>query len=238
MTKLDSRRDVAKGTIGALGIAFDLATPFLRKARAHWGVSRNEASRYFVGDELVPEPTWGWTHGITINRSMADVWPWVAQIGQSKAGFYSYQWLENLAGCDILNADTIHPDWTKLQIGDEFYLHPKAPPLYVVDADPGCYFLVSSKNPDPAFKPIHVEADLEGVVVSWLFSLEPLGEDRCRLISRYRVKHGPNWKQWLQFGPWTTESVGFVMDRGMLLGIKKRAEKFVLPYRPRAVVVG
>ena len=38
------------------------------------------------------------------------VWPWIAQIGQDRGAFYSYAWLENLAGCRLRNADHIHPD--------------------------------------------------------------------------------------------------------------------------------
>lgn len=46
------------------------------------------------------------------------VWPWLMQLGQDKAGFYSYEFMENLAGCRIIGADRIRPDWQHLQVGD------------------------------------------------------------------------------------------------------------------------
>jgi hypothetical protein len=53
------------------------------------------------------EPRWSWTHGIDIAVSAGNVWPWVAQLGANRGGFYSYQWLENLAGCSLHNAEAI-----------------------------------------------------------------------------------------------------------------------------------
>ena len=48
------------------------------------------------------------THAITIRAPVEEVWPWLAQIGQDRGGFYSYEWLENLAGCEMRNADRVH----------------------------------------------------------------------------------------------------------------------------------
>jgi hypothetical protein len=59
------------------------------------------------------------------------VWPWIAQIGQGRGGFYSYQLLENLLGCGIENAEAIHREWQRLAVGDPVRLHEKAPPLRV-----------------------------------------------------------------------------------------------------------
>jgi len=62
------------------------------------------------GDERVPAPTSHWTHGIDIDAPAETVWPWIAQVGADKGGFYSHQWLENVAGCDVKNADRVHPE--------------------------------------------------------------------------------------------------------------------------------
>lgn len=58
-----------------------LVTPFLRGSRETWGIDPAAASRAFPGDELVPAPSWGWTHAVEIDAPVAEVWPWVAQIG-------------------------------------------------------------------------------------------------------------------------------------------------------------
>ncbi len=107
-----------------------LLTPFLRRTRNHWGVSPAEAEAPRPGDELVPAPVWAWTHGVQIDATPEQVWRWTAQVGADRAGFYSYQWLENLVGCELRNADAVHPEW-ELKVGDALLLHPKAPPLRV-----------------------------------------------------------------------------------------------------------
>jgi hypothetical protein len=225
-------RDVVSGIVGAAGIAIDLATPFLRPLRGHWGMSRAEALRSFPGDECVPEPVWSWTHAVEIDARVDQVWPWVAQIGQDKAGFYSYQWLENLAGCRIRNADAIDPEWTELHVGDAFRLHPSAPPLRVTQVEPGRYFVVRD---EPAARPDANAGGEHWVHVSWLFMVEPIGYGRSRLISRYRVAYGRSWQMRLLYGAWTIESIGFVMDRRMLLGVKQRAERASAKSAGRAV---
>jgi hypothetical protein len=60
---------------------------------------------------------------------------------------------------------------------------------------------------------------------SWLFFVEPLGENRCRFISRYRAACSEDIATRLAFGPSLLEPVGFAMDRRMLLGVKERVER-------------
>ena len=62
------------------------------------------------GDGLVLEPAIESTRAIIIRAPVEEVWPWLAQIGQDRGGFYSYEWLENLAGCRMRNADRVHPE--------------------------------------------------------------------------------------------------------------------------------
>lgn len=210
----DGFRDLAEGALGAAGILLDLLTPFLRPARSHWGIDEETARRDYPGDGLVSEPRWGWTHGVEIDAPPERVWPWVAQIGADRGGFYSYQWLENLAGCGVRNAETIHPEWT-LREGDGLKLHPSLPPLPVVAVEPGRYFLAYASAEDK--KEPWVEA-------SWLFLVEELPRGRSRFVSRFRSSSSDDLATRLAYGPYITESVGFVMDRQMLRGVKKRAE--------------
>jgi len=211
-------RDVREGVVGAAGILFDLATPFLAGVRNHWGVDEETADRELPGDDLVPNPRWSWTHGIEIAAPTKDVWPWIAQIGADKGGFYSYQWLENLAGCGIRNAETAHAEW-EVRLGDAMLLHPRMPRLPVVAVEPGRWFVVHGA-PD-------IRALREGrswVDVSWLFHLEPLSNECTRFISRFRSNSSDDLLSRIQYGSYVTESVGFVMDRRMLLGVKERVE--------------
>ena len=94
-------REVVEGIEGAFLIGANLALwPLLRGWRLRWGATDDEIQRTLPGDELVPNPKWSYTHTITIRVPPAEVWPWLAQMGQGRGGFYSYEWLENLVGCD------------------------------------------------------------------------------------------------------------------------------------------
>ena len=212
-------RDVLAGASGAAIMLASFSTSFLRGAREHWGLDQATAVRAYPGDELVDAPQWKWTHGIEIDAPAADVFPWVAQIGADRAGFYSYQWLENLAGCGVRNAETIHPEWA-VREGDSLLLHPDMPALRVVSVEPGKWFV--------AHAPPDEEARAAGepwATVSWLFFVEALDEGRSRVISRYRCACSEDLRTQLEVGPTLIEPIGFAMDRRMLIGIKERAER-------------
>jgi len=72
-------------------------------------------------------------------------------MGADRGGFYSYQWLENIVGCKVSNAETIHPEW-EVTAGAEFSLGSQMPPLRVADAKRGEYFVVH-RPPDPDSRP-------------------------------------------------------------------------------------
>ena len=98
---------------------------------------------------LVPQPKQISTRVITIQASAADIWPWLAQIGQGRGGFYSYDWLENLIGCEIHNADRIISEFQQLAVGDKVRLGPEGYPFYTVAAvEPKG----AAKGWSPAFK--------------------------------------------------------------------------------------
>jgi hypothetical protein len=164
-----------------------------------WGATEDEPQRSLPGDELVSDPGNESTRAVTIEAPVEEVWPWLAQIGQDRGGFYSYEWLENLAGCRMRNADRIHPEWQERDVGETVFLHP-ANGLKVA-----------------LFEPKRVLA-LKG----WgAFVLEPLDERRTRLIARGRGQPG------LASVAYTLllEIPHFIMERKMLLGIKERAER-------------
>ncbi|HET8936466.1 MAG TPA: hypothetical protein VFN67_23640 [Polyangiales bacterium] len=215
----DDARDVLEGLGGAARMALHLVTPFTREAHSHWGMSVADASRRYPGDELVPTPRWSWTHGVEIGAKPEAVWPWIAQIGATRGGFYSYQWLENLIGCDVHNAEAIHPEW-EMQLGDELKLHPKAPGLKIVAMERGRW-LVAQGAPDMQAK----AAGQPWVSVSWLFYVEPLGTGRSRCVSRYRVDYSDDLRTRMSFGRSLVEPIGFAMDRRMLKGIQTRVER-------------
>jgi len=211
--------DVTEGIEGAAIMLAAFLTPFLRGARNHWGLSEADAARVYPGDESIAEPRWAWTHGIEIDAAAERVWPWIAQIGADRGGFYSYQWLENLVGCDLQNAEVLHDDWTP-RLGGGLSLHPKLPPLEIVWFEPGRAIVARAAAPPKARASGEPWAEM-----TWLFLVEPLSEGRCRLISRFRCVGSSDLRSRWALSPVWLEPVGFAMDRRMLKGVKERAER-------------
>jgi hypothetical protein len=176
----------------------------------HWGATAEERTATLPGDALVPGATDQSTRAVLIRAPADDVWRWVVQIGQDRGGFYSYDWLENLFGADIHNAERVRPEWQTLRAGD---LVRAIPPGYlggVLDETPG--WRVAAIEPGRWF-----------VLQGWgLFLVEPVTATTSRLVVRTRFRDETWWGPVvtrLGFGP-----VHFVMERRMLLGVRARAE--------------
>ena len=84
---------------------------------------RWESGDLLPDDELIAAPDLTATGAITVRAPAGEVWPWVAQLGQGRGAFYSYDFLENLAGYDIHSADRV-AEWQDIKTGDEVRLHP------------------------------------------------------------------------------------------------------------------
>ena len=171
----------------------------LRPRLRRWGATNDEQRARYRAMMLVPDPAIVSTWAVTIDAPAEDVWPWVAQIGQDRGGFYSYEWLENLAGCKLRNADRIHPEWQQRTVGEIVPLH----------LESGFPWPTSSRHGRWCWS-------------GWgPFVVEPIDEHRTRLISRSRVPKGWGALAYSQL----LEIPHFVMQRKMLLGIKERAER-------------
>jgi hypothetical protein len=96
-----------------------------RRWQLRWGTTSQEAGGPLPGDELIADPDLSATRAVTIGVPAGQVWPWIAQLGQGRGGFYSYDFLENLAGCHIHSADRIVPEWQELGAGDQVRLAPQ-----------------------------------------------------------------------------------------------------------------
>jgi hypothetical protein len=194
-----------------------IAYPVIWRRKRRWGTVATEATAPLPGDELVPEPRWDYTFGVGIAAAPEDVWPWIAQIGQGRGGFYTYQTLENLLGCKITNTTEILPEHQHPAVGDEIYLHPTAPPLRIesVDAPNG---LVLLGSPAP-------QGDAEKWGKStWQFVLTPGADGGCRFLTRGRYDYTDDWKSRFTFGGVPIKVISFVMSRKMMLEVKRLAE--------------
>lgn len=204
---------------GAALIVWHLvATPFIGRRRLRWGTVGTEASDSLPCDELVAEPKWSYTLGIHVDAAPEAVWPWIAQIGQGRGGYYTYQTLENMVGCRITNTTEILPDHQRPAVGDDIYLHPTAPPLRVeVVEPPNALVLFGS--------PADVGAATSWGVSTWQFVVRARPDGGSRLLTRGRYDHAPDWRSRLMFGRFPIEAISFVMSRKMMIEIKRLAER-------------
>ena len=194
-----------------------IATPFIGRRRLCWGTLGTEATDSLRGDELVPEPKRSYTLGITVDAPPEVVWPWIAQLGQGRGGFYTYQTLENMVGCRITNATEIYPDHQHPAVGQDIYLHPTAPPMKIEIVDPPNALVLLGSPADAGSE--------DGWGIStWQFVVTRGLAGGCRFLTRGRYDFSPDWKSRLAFGRIPLEVISFVMSRKMMLEIKRLAE--------------
>lgn len=204
--------------------------PPLQNRYRRWNTSGDEAARALPGDERVPDPLVTQTLAVTIDARPAEVWPWLAQIGQERGGMYSYELLENIARCQMRNADRIVPAW-ELRVGNLVRLGPPGYPVHsVVGLERGRWLLLAGADiktgevPDPP-----QPGQAEYTNYSWVFFLEERPDGTTRLITRNRLDYAPRSFAFKVIWQWITDPIGFVMTRKMLLEIKRRAEKTPAP---------
>lgn len=196
----------------------------IRPTLLYWGATVDEVKQTLPGDELVPEPQMTTTYATTINAPPAQVWPWLAQMGQGRGGLYSYEALENLMHLDMHNADRIIPELQNLKVGDEVRLTPTdALALEVATLEPERTLVLCNPN-------LHHGEGKAGnyfkaeMNVSWAFILEPVGGYATRLLVRLHMGYQPNLPTVLAVHL-MQEPAQFIMLRKMMLGIKQRVER-------------
>jgi hypothetical protein len=201
---------------GAVSIAACIvASPLLRPWYSRWGATREEEKIPMPGDDLVPAPILEATRGITIKASAEAIWPWLVQLGQGRAGFYSYQRLENLAGCGIQNAAEILPKFQNIKNGDLVRLGPEGYPAFdVAEVEPEVALILRGDLPNPSGQP---------TTWLWIFYLHPQKDCTTRLLLRTRLAYEPTFGNTLMWRAFT-DPISFNMERKMLQGIKARVD--------------
>jgi len=210
-------RRLANG-MSVFALVYGAAVVAFRPVYVRWGTTPAERSRALPGDEREPNPGYRVDHGITIHAPASAVWPWLAQLGQGRGGFYSYDWLERAVGDDIHNADRIHPEWQTRNEGDL---------VRAVQPD----YLGGRFGKDVGWRVVKLQPERVISLGGWgSFILQPAG-GRTRLIVRTRGAGKPNVPL-APIGLLVFEPAHFIMERAMLLGIKERVERQAEPASP------
>ena len=219
-------RFLSLALLGA-GITLPIAwVRWLGPAKRGWGAGPNDLRRPLPGDSVVPEPDIVHTRAVTIDAPPSVVWPWLVQLGQGRGGLYSYDFLENLAGCDIHSVDRIVPELQDLRVGDVVSLRKGDLPAFLVHSiEPEQAVVLVARDPKTG-GPAARGTGRFSVDESWAFVVEPLDDGRrTRLLarSRRRTREPAGDRVFWQL----VELVSLPMERKMLLGIKERAERLV-----------
>ena len=164
-----------------------------------WGATADEVVRPMVGDGLVKNPTFNATRAVTVNAAAERIWPWIVQMGYKRAGFYSWDILDNDG---IPSAEEILPEYQNLKIGDSLPLG-EYTDAEVVDLVPNSRLLLVFQS---------------GGTVTWAWGLYKIDAERTRLVTRLR------WRNTNVVSQFALDAFEIVMMRKCLLGIKRRAE--------------
>jgi hypothetical protein len=201
-----------------------LAVVYLRRVEPwfrRWGATDEEVGGSFPVDDLVEPGAKRTTRAITVDAPLHEVWPWLVQIGQDRAGFYSYTWLENLVGAEMRNTAMVHPEWQERFTGDSVWLASQrrygdrgrqvAALVKVMHA----LVLVSPEDWDRLQRGERARG-------AWGFFLEPRGDDTTRFV--IRSSGGP-------VGTHLFDAIHFLMEQKMMRGLRHRAERCAPPER-------
>ncbi len=197
--------------IGIAALIIGLSTVYalvVRPYHMRWGATDREVAMALPGDAYIAANAQRSTRALTIHAPAPTVWAWLVQTGQNRSGgWYSYTWLENLFAANMGDAEQLDPRFQHLRAGDTLLYHP-----------------AGTTNPVMAATVIGVEQEralwLEG---GWSFVLQPIDANTTRLIVRYPMKPDEFFNPLVTFGIF--EPAHFVMESGMMLGIKQRAER-------------
>ena len=199
----------------AVLLAYVAAVVALRGWFTRWGSTAAERALVLPGDSLVPDARYRIDHAVTIHAAADSVWPWLAQIGQDRGGFYSYTWLERAVGDPVTNAERIVPEWQHIAPGDLVRSVPRG-------------YLFGLLGDSTGWRVAEVAPGRALVLEGWgAFVLRPIDDSTTRFIVRTRGPGTPSFVgvPLAPLGLLVFEPAHFIMQRGMMLGIKERAER-------------
>jgi len=180
--------------ITAAGILYFVYLPW----NLRWGATDEEVNRALAGDAICADANFNPTRAVTINAPPEDVWSWIIQIGYKRAGFYSYDFIDN-AG--IPSATHIISEYQNVKVGDYIPLDSSGG-LIVREMEPNSLFVLAS----------------ESGFLTWTWDLRETGPRKTRVVSRVRARLGDTQMKFI----WNTFE--FFMMWKCLLGINKRVE--------------
>jgi hypothetical protein len=173
--------------------------------------------------DLVPGGKRGATMATTIDAPPSRVWPWLVQMGCNRAGWYSWDRLDN-SGAP--SAGRIHPEWQQIAVGDRLLSTKRGKTWFVVAALEPERFLALRASYDVRGRPFDPDGPRPRHFTDsgWCFLLEPLPGERTRLVvSGYAIGR-PKVAQAIQ-DVLIWEPTHWVMQTRQFANLRRRAER-------------
>jgi hypothetical protein len=192
--------------------------------------TEEEKKRWHPGDDLLGDEInrMRGTLAVTVNAPREKVWPYLAQLGQRRAGFYAFDWQERLLGFHIYNTYKVIDEWQDMYVGEYIFYHQCGIGSEVREVKAGEYFssISDSRNPSKfqgamAFVP---PLGLKYFAWSWNFILEDAGNGKTRFFTRCDAVFEPFRGIRKGLVAFFLGIPSFVMCKAMLKTIKACAE--------------
>jgi hypothetical protein len=213
-TEQETRAKIAVALDALTAVPWFVVSPLVRPWHLRWGATADEVRGAMPGDEIVPRAQFNATRSITIDVPPERVWPWIVQLGYGRAGFYTYDLIDN-AGQP--SAERVLPEYQQLAVGDSMPMFKELRGLaiaYTVTALETARWMIWTHRPQPIDRPDS----------TWTWRLTLLPGGGTRLVTR--MKQDYRWDTpGLAFFNFVLMEMGdFAMERRLLKGIKRRAE--------------
>lgn len=211
-------------TAGLLTAAYAL---WVRPKMLNAGATPKEIKGPFPGADIVPGGKRTPTMGITLDAPPSRVWPWLVQMGCDRAGWYSWDRLDN-AGRP--SATRLHPEWQSLQVGQRLAADPSGAHWFEVAALEPERFLGLRATLTPLGRPYPASGPRPPRFIDslWAFQLKPLPQERTRLlVSGYSAQRP--WLLTTLNGLLFWEPAHWLMQTRQFKNLQRRAESSASP---------
>lgn len=185
----------------------------VRRFSVRTGASDSEAFGSLPGDDIIPHPMVEWTRAITVGDNPDRVWPWLAQMGYGRGGWYTPEWVDLFANRWVFgqarqfpaSANRLLPEYQEIAVGDLICDGPDYASYFRVQYVDPPHALVyrSIRHPRRGSKiditdpesPSKVERELRDSGTyfdfTWTLVLNGISEGRTRLLVRTRANYAP-----------------------------------------------
>ena len=210
-----------------LGVCAGAYAFVVRPRLLRWGASEEELRAPYPGAELIPGGRRMATMAVTVDAPPAQVWPWLLQMGCNRAGWYSWDRLDN-GGAP--SARALHPEWQALSVGDRLDATPDGRFWFEVAAlEPERFLGLRASIDLSTGRPFDPRGPRPALYMDalWGFQLTALPEARTRLVvSGYAATRRRLLHRAIDIAFW--EPAHWIMQTRQFTNLKRRVER-----RPR-----